>query len=219
MSRSAVSSGFLTLAAAVGIPSLCVLVKFNTLGLAIANTGKNVTLSGTTYTGLGVDAISLDGLGETLTGEAPSAVLTIRDVGDAYKDEVIDDSFRGDTVTVTIGYYSSGSVVTTGWTTTYAVDADGFGEDDVMIRLASSDTVEGTEVPRRTTQEAGCQHDYKRGLCTYRGSLSTCDKSYGGANGCKAHFPEFTNGGVKIVPSRPFGGFPGGFPHSLVTRG
>lgn len=219
MSRSAISAGFLTLASALGIPSMCVLVKFNTLGVNLVNTGKDVTLGSVTYTGVGVAGIRIEGAGENLLGEAPSAVLTLVDLGASYFDEVLDDDFRGDTVTITLGYFSSGSVVSTGWETTYAVDTDGFSEDEIRLRLASADAVEGTEVPRRTTQEAGCQHDFKKGLCSYRGSLTTCDKSYSGPNGCKAHFPAYTSSGETIVPARPYGGFPGGFPHSLVTRG
>lgn len=222
MSRSAVSGAVQTLLAALGLPALVVLVKFETSGIAVCNAARDTSFGGTTYTGLGADGISLDGVGETLGGEVPAASLTIRDLGVAYMGTMLADGFRGDIATVSIGYMSSGVVTATGWETTYAVDADSLGEDSVTLRLGSSDAVEGSEVPRRTTQESGCQNDYKRGLCSYRGSLATCDKSLDGPNGCRVHFPDIqyadTDGTRTLTPSRPFGGFPGSFPHSLVRR-
>jgi hypothetical protein len=222
LSRS-LDSTWTTLAAALSIPSITVCVSFNTLGVHICNNGRDITLGTTTYTGLGRKAISAVGFGESLGVEVPAPSVSIVSNDQTYQAHVISDSLRDDTATITIAYYDSGAWTSTGWATTFRVDTDGGGANGVTVNLRSSDAVKGLSVPRRTTQEDGCQHDFKRGLCGYRGALKSCDKTLNGVNGCKAHFPDLTwtenLQPTKIVQPKPFGGFPGGLPHSLVRRG
>lgn len=223
MSRSAISGAVTALLGALGIPGLVVCLDFATLGLSICNAHKDVSLGGTTYTALGRRGLVARGLAETLAPEVGSARIAISSLDATYHAHLRSDSFRGDRVTVSLAYWSSGTLTSLGWSTTYSVDVDSATTDQVVLVVRSADAVRGTLVPRRTTQEDGCQHDYKRGACPYRGPLATCDFTLFGANGCAAHFPNLTvteRGDTRtLVQPKPFGGFPGNLPHSLVRRG
>ena len=214
---------FESLAALLGIPTTVACVTFNTLGVSICNSGKDITLGSVTFSGLGRDAVSVTDIGESLGVEVGSSVVKIKSHDQTFQSHILSDSFRDDTATVTVVYFDSGAWVSTGWATTFRVDSDAGTANEVVLRFRASDAVKGLTVPRRTTQEDGCQHDYRRGLCGYRGELSTCDKTLSGPNGCKVHFPDLTatDGGVSVtlVQPKPFGGFPGTFPYSLVRRG
>jgi len=218
MARSIVS-GAATILAALGIDGLKVAVSFSTLGLNVANTAKDITVGSTTYTGLGKDGIIGDNIGENMLGSVPQSTLTIVRPDFGSHSSVVADSFRGDTATVILLYLSGGSWTASGWSTTYTVNADALSTGDIIIDLTSADATRGTEVPRRMTQEAGCQHDYKRGACSYRGALTTCDKTYNGPMGCKVHFPDITVNSETWVQTKPYGGFYGYVNRSVVARG
>jgi len=214
------------------VPSLAVLVEFNTLGVRLVNIPAGLTFGGKTYTAA---VLKCDGFGENLLWEAPSATLEIASLDGTQQARFLNDSFRGDTVTLTVLYASGGSWLSTGWSSTYTADAETCSANSVVIRLASMDAVQGTEVPRRTTQEHGCQHDFMRGGCHFRWytglsiALKECDKGYDTPNGCKAHFPDLglatgrpwepTSAGARIAQPKPYGGFLGAVDHRLVLGG
>jgi len=212
-----------TLLAALGLPGMVVCLDFATLGLSLCNAHKDVSLGGTTYTALGRRGIVAAGLAETLAPEVGTAQVLIASLDGTYHAHLRADSFRGDRMTVTLAYWSSGTLTSLGWSTTYDVDVDRGTTDQIRLTVRSADAVMGTQVPRRTTQEDGCQHDYKRGACPYRGPLATCDFTLFGPNGCAVHFGDLTvteRGDTRtLVQPKPFGGFPGNLPHSLVRRG
>lgn len=194
-------------------------VKFAAAEWYVVNTSHDVTLDGTTYTSVGRKGIVGTGFGENLAAEVPAPDLRITNLGGGNTTRVTSDGLRGDTVTVTLLVASSGSWVASGWATTFTADTGGLEPHDIVVRLASADAVRGTTVPRITTQESGCQHNYKRGLCPYRGPLRTCDKGFNTPNGCRAHFRDFILNGANIPQSRPYGAFLGNIEHSLVSRG
>lgn len=207
-------------------PTFAVIVHFSTLGLRYTNWPSAITYGGNVYS---PQNIVVEGMSENILCEAPSARLTITSLDTTQQVRFLADTFRGDTVTVTLLYLASGTWTTTGWTYTFTADADECDANEVRIRLGSSDAVRGTEVPRRTTQEAGCQFDYKQGGCPYRGPLTTCKKTY---KDCKNHFPDLCeNEGIawssctgptthkRVVQGKPYGGFLGGMTHRLRIGG
>lgn len=208
-----------TVLAGLTISGLKIAVSFNTLGLHLWNGTGTLTLGSTQYTGIGKDGMVGDGFGENMLGNVPTPRLVLRSLDFAYHDEVVDDDFRGDTATIRLLYLNSGTWTASGWTTTYSVDADMLTANEITLNLTTGDAARGTTIPRRMTQEIGCQHDYKRGGCSYRGPLAECDKSYDGEMGCKVHFPEFTVGSETWVPAKPYGAFLGYVNHAVISRG
>lgn len=213
------SSAVQSVLAGLTISGLKVAVSLNTASINVWNGSRDLTLGTTTYTGLGKDGLVADGLGENMLGNVPAPRLVLRSLDFAYHDEVDDDEFRGDTATVTLLYLDAGTWTATGWTSTFNVDADAMTANEVALDLTTGDAARGTTLPRRMTQESGCQHDYKRGGCPYRGPLTECDKTYDGLKGCKAHFPDFTQDGETWVQSKPYGAFIGYINKSVVSRG
>ncbi len=175
----------------------------------------------------------VEGLAENLYAEAPAATLTITSLEGAQQARFFTDSFRGDTVTVRILMWSAGAWTDTTYSLTLTCDADQTTENEVPIRLASSDAVEGTDVPRRTTQEAGCQHDFMTGGCSFRPNalLPTTirENCLKGLKDCRDHYPPLClehgvlwvactlqNTHTKIVQPLPYGACYGGLTHRLV---
>lgn len=228
MSRG-LSTTVKALLSAFRLPRMVILVEFNTLGLRLTNWPRSITINSKTYTGARASAnkfvLRASGLGENLDFEAPSAVLEIHSLNGWAQAYFFSDSFRGDTVTISLLYISGNSFLETGWTTTYACDAEEVTADVVKIRLASIDAVAGVEAPQRMTQEEGCQFDFQVGGCTFRfvqgvhaAALAKCSKSYDGPNGCKDHFPDVTDPdtGTAIPRPKPYGAFLGSIDHRLV---
>lgn len=194
-------------------------MKFADAEWYIANVWKDLTLGSTTYTAVGRGGMVGQGFGGNLAGEVPAPNIRIKNLDSGGTSRVTGDSLRGDTVTVTLLYLVNGVWTATGWETTFTADTDGLEAEDIVVRCASADAARGTTVPRITTQENGCQHDYRRGGCPYRGPKSTCLKSYLDANGCRDHFQDLTVGTETVPQPRPYGAFIGNVRHSLVTRG
>jgi phage-related protein len=203
-------------------PKFALLVQFHGLGLYVTNHRSAISYGGQSYDPA---SVILAGASENYVAEAPAAALTIQDLDGAWRGRFHLDSLRDEVVTLRILYDSSGTWTDTTWSMTIACDSDSADDKQVILRLASIDSVEGTEVPRRTTQEAGCQHDFQGPLCPFvwrsgmSAALKECDKSYDGPLGCKAHFPDVTEAGFTFVIPKPFGGFLGGISHRLVLRG
>lgn len=209
------SGALTTLLAAFAQPTLCILVSFDDLGLYFTSASSSITRGSATYT---PTPMKVAELAENFVGEVQAAELAIMDLDSTQRARFFDDNFRGTNVTVRIYYYSGGTWTDTTWSYTMTCDADRAASNQVSIKLSSSDAVQGTEAPRRTTQEAGCQSDYKRGGCPYRGSKGSCDKGYSTSTGCKDHFPDVTIAGKVIQQPKPFGGFLGGMSQRLVLR-
>ena len=75
----------------------------------------------------------------------------------------------------------------------------------ITFDLVALSDAQGLKLPAEIIQTATCTWIYKGGdLCTYAGSLSTCDRGLKTTNGCVAHF----GSGVPL----PFSGFPGALP-------
>lgn len=208
-------------------------MEFNALGLRLTNWPRNLTFNNKTYTGARATAnkfiLKAEGLSENLKFEAPSAVIDIKSLNGWAQKHFFKDEFRGDTVTITLLYHSGNSFLETGWVTTFACDAEEVNADEVRIRLSSIDAVTGTEVPRRTTQEEGCQNDFQVfdafGGCTFiwiegihAAALRTCSKIYDGENGCIDHFPDVVDPvtGLTVSRPKPYGAFLGSVDHRLV---
>lgn len=207
--------------------SFCVTAAFATLGLYYTNWSGPLSLDGITYT---PKVFIVEGLAENLYAEAPSATLKITSLDSSEQARFFADSFRGEIVTLRILILSAGVWTDTTFSMTLTCDADQADATEVTMRLASSDAVEGTDVPRRSTQETGCQHDYMRGGCPYRGVLPSCDHGLLTPNGCHGHFPDLdfetgrewnsasaSAGHTKVVQPLPYGACYGGITHRLVT--
>ena len=224
-SFSAALQALLAAAGADTEPDMALLVSLPTLSLRYTNKPYDITYGGSTYTSLVMVA---EGISENFLTEAPAARLKLASLDGTQQGRFFLDRFRGTTVATTVVAWSSGA-----WAEvdarTWMCDADQTDSTEVTIRLSSSDAVEGTEVPRRATQEAGCQRDLSIGACPYRGVLTTCDKGFNTPNGCDAHFPDlcletgraFTTadasaGRTRIVQPKPYGAFRGGLSHRLV---
>lgn len=54
-----------------------------------------------------------------------------------------------------------------------------------------------------------CDRVYKGPICLYRGSLTSCDYTLTGANGCEVHGADEASRGVKVYHPQQFGGAPG----------
>jgi len=168
--------------------------------------------------------ITLKGVGETLNLSSISGELRLPGLDAALQARFLADEFRGEKCVVRILSQEPGASIvdaSTVWTTTYTCGADSFDEDGVTIALEPADAVEGTEVPRRQVSQIGCQWDYMRGGCPYRGHRTfvlnsvtravvsssvtvfpNCRKTIEDGPaidgttmpGCKSHFPGIPNG-------------------------
>lgn len=195
--------------------AIVVLVEFGK-GERYTSWHRNVTWNSQTWTAVGIDGTSFR---ESLDGSAPRAELRLLSLAAARQAEMVADYYRGDTCRVRlIRAEDIGTATDPAWDTTYTVDTDGTDGDELRLVLSSSDAVQGTEVPRISTREVGCQRTFKRGGCPYRGSLTSCDKSLHGENGCIAHFPDLTDPdtGGTIPQHYPYLAFPGRVGRSLV---
>jgi len=218
MSRT-LAAGVEAILAAFGIEGVIVAASFATSGINVTNAPRDVTVGTTTYTGVGSRGLAAAGIGESLLAEVPQGDLTISSIAFGYHANVFADLLRGDKVTIKLLYSAGGAWAVTGWSSTYTVDTDGASPDAVQVRLVSADAAIGTALPRRTTHEYGCQHNYKRGGCPYRGALPTCDKGYDTPNGCAVHFPVLTTSFSQTVPqSKPYGALIGHMDRTLVQR-
>lgn len=224
MASRAIESLVLALLAARNVPRLPLAVEFpsiGTSGLRITNWPKNVTIGGVEYIGssrANKFAIVGEGFSENLDYETPASALKITNLNGWIIGLFNSDSFRGQLVTISILYVKTdGTLEVTGWRTTFACDAD-TGDDTVTLRLASSDACIGAETPNRTTQEWGCQADFRNEGCGYRGTISTCDKGYDTPNGCKVHWLDVVDPQTKqlVQQWKPYGGFLGNVDAQLV---
>jgi hypothetical protein len=68
------------------------------------------------------------------------------------------------------------------------VDSSGGASDDLVTFTLISDTALPTPVIATTQVLPSCPYLYKGELCTYSGTLPTCDKTFDGPVGCAAHF-------------------------------
>lgn len=215
------SAGLVSLFTALQSPKFVVLVAFATTGVRYTNHTAAISYGGATYSPA---SIVVSGISENMLAETPAASLRIGDFDNTDRARFFNDQFRGDTLTVTILYDSSGTWTATGCEWTWSVDADVTDAEAVTMRLAAADASAGSVVPRRTTQEAGCQHTFQGPLCPFRwragmsAALKQCDFSLYGPIGCKAHFPDVVESGVTYVIPKPFGGFIGGTPRRLVVN-
>lgn len=201
------------------MPPFAVAVHMPSLGYRWTTVPEGVTLNGSAYS---ARVFKVEGIGDNMLAEVSAATLTVTSLADEMQAHVRDDEIRGEPVTVSLLVHDGSAWIESGRSWTFTMDADQADDREVVIRLASSDAVSGTAVPRRTTQEQGCQHDYQRGLCPFRYrvdvhpvSFSTCPKTFAA---CRERFPDVTIAGVKHVQPKPFGGFLGGVSARLVTR-
>lgn len=214
------SGALVSLLTALESPKFAVLVAFDRTGVRYTNHRTAITYGGESYAPAN---LKVTGLSENVVAQAPAAAAEIGDFDNTDRARFFNDQFRGDVVTVTILYDSAGTWTATGLSWPWSCDSDATDSDMVSLRLASSDATAGTEVPRRTTQEAGCQFTFQGPLCPFRmragmsAALTRCDFSLEGPIGCKAHFPDVTEAGVTYEIPKPFGGFVGGISHRLVV--
>lgn len=213
------SAGVLALLAQLQQPTFGVIVEIPDLDLTWTSVPAGVTFSGTVYVAKGV---KVEGIGETMLADVLAAQLVIGSLDDTEQARVRADALRGLDVTVELIVLDGTTWTKTGRVWTYTLDADGATDQQITARLASTDAVSGTSVPRRTTQEQGCQHTFQREGCPFRwkqgvhaDSLKTCAKNFAA---CRDHFPDVTIAGVKYVQPKPFGGFLGGIAARLVLR-
>lgn len=193
--------------------AFALVVSFDDLGVKLTNHYRAITYGGASYSAA---VFVVKGLSENFVTETPAASIEITSLDDTWQARLKADSLRGTDVTISILIDVSGTWTATGWSQTLTCDSEAGDSKKVTIRLGSSDAVNGTEVPRRTTQEAGCQFDFQRRECPFRWrqgmseALRTCDKTLDGPLGCTAHFPDVTgaDGVVRQVPL-PYGGFIG----------
>lgn len=235
MSRG-MDQALLTLLSALKLPRIVLLFEFHDNDLRLTNWPRDIDHGGKTYTGTTTTAnkfnIKAEGLGENLGYEAPTAVVQIDSVNAWAQGKFFRDEFREDRCTITLLYISGNSFLSSGWETTYRCDAEEIDANKVRIRLGSLDAVTGTESPRRTTQSEGCQWHFQQsdedGGCTFRWmvnyhspALRTCDRTYDGPNGCRAHFPDVVDPvtGQTVSRMKPYGGFLGSVDHRLVRVG
>jgi len=228
------ASGVQALLEAQRIPRFVTLVEFVDLELYLTSYPRSVTLGTKTYEGGKASAtrgdhfnLVVEGIGENLDFEAPAAVLRLASSNARFQGHFFNDEFREDQAIITLLYQSdANTLMDMGWTSTYTVDADSCDHEGVVLRLGTSDMVQGTTTPKRSTLEFGCQRDFKLGGCHFRASpgLSTalntkCDKTYDGTLGCKNHFPPVTHHldpTVSYQQPKPYSGFLGGVDHRLV---
>lgn len=216
-----VPAAVISLLQALTLPQFAVVAEFETESLRLTNRPGGLTFGGQTYTAA---AMKVSGLGENYAAMAEGASLDIGSLDGSWQARFNADTLRGTTVTVRILVLSSGTWTDTTFRYTHTIDVDEMDDREIRMRLGSSDAVRGTSVPRRTTQEAGCQFDFTRRECWFRwrsgmsAALKECDKTYEGPIGCKAHFPDVTVEGVTYVVPKPYGGFLGGIAHRLVLR-
>lgn len=196
-------------------PTILVLVEMST-GERWTSHHKSHAWDSETWTAVGIE---VTGLRESLNAEAPRADLRILSMDASLQASIASDSYRGETARIRfIRTDDIGTDTAPLWDTTYTVDTDGSDENELRLLLSSSDAVQGTEVPRISTREAGCQRVFKVGGCSYRGALTSCDKTLHGPNGCIAHFPDLTDPvtGDTIPQHYPYLAFSGRVAGSLT---
>ncbi len=214
----AFTSAIQTIFAALQLPMMSVIVSIPDLSLHLTNLPRSVTVDGQVYTGAKAGAeqwtLVAKGLGENLKFEGTSAVLEINSLLGAMQTRMINDNFRGVNVTISVIYMSGLTAIASGWATTWRCDVDTGDEDQVTIRLASSDATTGEEYPRNTNQDYACPYTLSLGYCTFRWSSALpgvavkCDHGYDTPNGCKIHHPDIIDPLtlLTIPQSKPFGG-------------
>lgn len=222
-----------TLLSTSKIAQLKLAVKFETLGLKLVDVPKNQTINGELYTGSAGThkfALACENLTTSLRWEVPSAGLTI-DNADKYfaTNYFMADRFRRDTVTITQVYVVAGVVLPTGWVTIFTCDMDSADPNTgkIIVRLGAAEAVYGSQGPRRTTNEFGCQAEFMGPDCgftfqqgVHAQKLAKCDKGVDTPNGCLEHFKPVTdpsNAVLTIVQPIPYGAFPG-HPDSIFAR-
>jgi len=211
------SAPLLILLSALQSPKFAVLLDFSALGVHYTNHHADISYGGVTYSKAIVTVL---GLSENFTSEVPSARVTLGDLDNTERARFFADSFRGETVTVTMLYDASGTWTAVGVALVMTCDMDEADPTSVLLRLATSDASRGSEVPRRTTQEQGCQHTFMGPLCPFRWrtgmsvALQSCGKTLAD---CKAHFPVVTESSVTYTVPLPYGGFVGGISHRLAV--
>lgn len=209
------------------LPHLWFLVEFaevystGTTPLRLTNFTRSFVWGAKSWTPL--PGIEGKGFGESLRLEVPPAALRLPALDASMQARFLADEFRGTRVTVTmISQEPASSIVDASqlWQTTYTIGPDAIDEDGVTLRLESADAVEGADVPRRQVSEQGCQEDYMRGGCPYRGHrvvastgqppvsgtgaspsmrtvvFESCSKQLqdvGTNPGCRSHFPAVLN--------------------------
>lgn len=205
--------------AALASSKFAVLVSFQTLGVRYCNHSTAITFESAVYSPA---VIVAKGVGENFKAEARIAELTLASLDRTQQERFFNDQFRGDTVTLRIVVRSAGTWEDTTFTYNLTVERDASGPNILTLRLASADAVNGSEIPTRTTQEAGCKWDFKGPRCPFRrasfmsATLDECDKTMDGPIGCRAHFPDFIVSGQRYIQPKPFGGFIGGVSHRLA---
>lgn len=210
-----------------GLPPLVLLIEFPTLDVRFSSTAKNVTWDSKVWAGTKSSrTLHLDGVGMNLDFESPVAELKIGSIDGEQQTRFFNDSFRGEPVVLRLMYYdTTGTLLETGLQSTYTVDVDRCLEPSVSLRLGSTDAVQGTEAPRRSTQRDGCQNDFMQDECTFKPSAALpavvnegCDKGFDTPNGCLPHFPNITHPttGDSIPQYKPYGGILGKISHKLV---
>jgi phage-related protein len=68
------------------------------------------------------------------------------------------------------------------------------------VRLGTENFLE-QPCPKRTMSRTRCSFRYKGDACGYSGTLTTCDYSLDGENGCKAHNNQSKFGGFPSLPT------------------
>jgi len=67
----------------------------------------------------------------------------------------------------------------------------------VATFVLGSESLLGLRWPPTNQFRDRCRYRYKSGKCAYTGSMPSCDYTYDGANGCKAHGNELNYGGFR----------------------
>ena len=188
--------------------------------------------------------MEVDGVTENLELKAPEASIRLTSLDATFQQKFLLDQFRGTKVQFTVISQEPGTSIADAVqirTMRYTCNVDDDDENGVNLKLSSADAVQGTEVPRRTCSEFGCQWDFQREGCPYRGHmeyslaangtlisgslrqvvLTTCDKTI---EDCRKHFPPVlnpnwstTNNASRTI-RRPlfYSAFPGDIPGRIV---
>lgn len=214
---------------ALKVPRLPVLIEIPSLSLKITNYATSLTFDGVVYqgskNGTHKFTLAMEGLGENIDFQAPSAVIKIGCLDGYFQAMSYQDQLRDVEIIAQIVYIDTNHVVTAlPWSTTFRGDADTANANEVVVRLASIDAVQGSEIPKRTTQETGCEFLFMGPDCGYRWfvgrdtKLRTCDHGYDTSNGCKEHWGDVRDPATnQLVPQpKPYSGYIGGIDHRLV---
>lgn len=80
--------------------------------------------------------------------------------------------------------------------------------DTISFVLAHTNLLNKPMPPNRFLRDI-CGWAYKSPECGYKGTLPTCDKSLGGANGCRLHGQDEFYSQMPVLHPKRYGGFPG----------